>query len=270
MRKIKPIFLFADSQVLFWHHKEGLFIKRFKKIIESDEDRPEGELKAAYIGASNGNKKEYFDIFTSAVKQIDITNCRHIKAKPSEKDYKFLRTADLVLLAGGSIVQGWNVIKNSEIQQRVVDCYHNGALLVGVSAGAIQLGLRGWKKTKKIPKDLFETFQVVPAVIDIDDPADWEDLQDMVGCLGETNRGYGIPSGGGAVYHPDWSFEAVRHHLVEYSYLAGSMKRSLIFPKQEGMPEEAEESDDHRGKVIKPDEVMSSGIINIDPEIIEG
>ena len=91
MRTIKPIFLFADSQVLFWHTKEGLFINRLRETIEEDKNRPEGEIKAAYIGASNDDKKEYYDIFISAVKQIDITNCRHIKAKPKEDDYKFHR-----------------------------------------------------------------------------------------------------------------------------------------------------------------------------------
>jgi hypothetical protein len=269
MRTIKPIFLFADSQVMFWNNGEELFIRRLRRTIEEDENRPEGELKAAYIGASNGNKAQYFDIFEAAMKQIGITDCRHIKAKPSTDDYTYLRTADLVLLAGGSVARGWNVIERTELQQKIVECYHNGAVLVGVSAGAVQLGLRGWKKTRKIPGDLFETFQIVPAVVDVHDTADWDDLYKMVKHLGNTNRGYGIPAGGGAVYHPDWSFEAIRHHLVEISYLDNEIKRSLVFPKQEGMPEESRDDDEHRGKIIKPDEVMSSGIINIDPEIIE-
>jgi hypothetical protein len=269
MRKIKSIFLFADSQVLFWQSKEGLFIERLRQEIEEDKERPEGEITAAYIGASNGDKAEYYDIFVTAMKQIEITNCRHIKAKPTEDDYKYLRTADLVLLAGGSIIKGWKAIQKTELQKRIVDCYHNGAVLVGVSAGAVQLGLRGWKMTKKIPKDLFPTFQIVPAAVDVNDKSDWKFLQEVVGTLGETNRGYGIPAGGGAVYHPDWSFEAIRHHLVEYFYVGGGMKRSLIFPKTGDMPEEPKDEDDHRGKVIHPDDVLSSGIINIDPEIIE-
>jgi hypothetical protein len=103
----------------------------------------------------------------------------------------------------------------------------------------------------------------------VHDESDWKFLQHVVGSLGDTNRGYGIPAGGGAVYHPDWSFEAVRHHLVEYFLKDGGMTRSLIFPKTVDMPEESKDEDDHRGKVIHPDDVLSSGIINIDPEIIE-
>lgn len=273
MRTVKPIFLFADSQVLFWREKEDseLYIQRLRQLIESDENRPEGPLKGAYIGASNGDKQEYYDIFVSAVSQIGITECRMIPSKPEEEDYKFLRTADLVLLAGGDIETGWNVFSEGEMHQRIVDCYHNGAVLAGVSAGAVQLGLRGWKESKEIPGDLFPTFQLVPAVIDVHDESDWEDLQKIVKHLGETNRGYGIPAGGGGVYHPDWSFEAIRNHLIEFSFLDGEIKRSLVFPKDSSVPEEYQDKDvdERRGTVIKPDEVLTSGVIDIDPEIIE-
>lgn len=269
MRSIKPIFLLADSQILFWHQKDGLFIQRFKETILSDENRPEGDITAAYIGASNGDKAEYYDIFTAAMNQIGITQCRHIKAKPTSEDYTFLRTADLVLLAGGSTAKGWNAITRSELQEKIVKCYHNGAILVGISAGAIQLGLRGWKASRRIPKDLFETFQIVPAVIDVHDESDWKFLGKVVRHLGKTNRGFGIPAGGGAAYHPDWSFEAIRHHLIEYSFLDDQVKRSLVFPSKEGMAEEPADPDDRRGTIIKPDEVLTSGIIDIDPEILE-
>lgn len=269
MRTIKPIFLFADSQILFWQSKNGLYIDRIRKIIDSDPDRPEGVLTAAYIGASNGDKSEYYDIFVAAMNQIGIETCRHIRSKPTTHDYSFLRTADLVLLAGGSTVKGWNVFKNTELQQRVVDCYHNGAVLIGISAGAIQLGLRGWRQTKRLPKDLFPTFQLVPAVIDVHDTADWDYLKKVVVHVGDNNRGYGIPAGGGAAYHPDWSFEAIHHHLVEYFYTNGEVIRSLIFPKQDGAVDMEDENEGNRGKIIRPDEVLTSGIINIDPEILE-
>lgn len=269
MRKIKPIFLFADSQVLFWRSKEDLFIQRIREVIEDDENRPDGEITAAYIGASNGDKQEYYDIFSAALQQIGITNCRHIKAKPAAEDYTYLRTSDLVLLAGGSTIKGWKAIKKTDLMQKIIECYHNGAVLAGVSAGAIQLGLRGWRMSKKIPADLFPTFQLVPAVVDVHDESDWRFLTRVVKHLGNTNRGYGIPAGGAAVYHPDWSFEAVRHHLVELFHQDNEIKRSLVFPKQKGMPEESGDDHEHRGKVIKPDEVMTSGIIDIDPEIIE-
>jgi len=270
MRTIKPIFLLADSQLLFWKNEGELFTRRFRSIIESDESRPEGEITAAYIGASNGDKPEYYDIFCAAMNQMGVSRCRHISAQPDADDYTFLRTADLVLLAGGSISRGWEAFKATEMIERITQCYHNGALLVGISAGAIQLGLRGWHDHRKLPEDLFETFQLVPAVIDVHDEQDWEELQKLITHLGKPNRGYGIPAGAGAVYHPDWSFEALRRYLVEISYLEEEVKRSLVFPRGRG-EEDVDEPDDNdfRGTVIKPDEVLTSGIITIDPEIIE-
>ena len=46
---IKPIFLLADSQLLFWKENENLFLKTIREHI--DNENP----KAAYIGASNGD-----------------------------------------------------------------------------------------------------------------------------------------------------------------------------------------------------------------------
>ncbi|MDQ1351414.1 MAG: hypothetical protein QG657_1716 [Acidobacteriota bacterium] len=241
---IKPIFLLADSQLLFWRGKETPLMERIRKLME--QDKPEGPFKAAYIGASNGDKPEFYDIFLAAVSQVGIPSedCRLIPSKKTNpKDLKFLEEADFILLAGGSIEKGWNIIKE-KFQQRIVDRYYKGAVLMGISAGAVQLGLKGWKEGKRPVEGLFETFQIVPAVIDVhNEESDWHDLATMVDYLGSFNRGFGIPYGGGAVYHPDWSFEAIRHHLVEFAFVKlednnVTFKRSLIIPGEPTGPTE--------------------------------
>ena len=65
---VKPIFLPADSQVLFCHGKQGLFMERVRKLMEKD--KPGGPFKAAHIGASNGDKPEYYNIFLAAMNQV--------------------------------------------------------------------------------------------------------------------------------------------------------------------------------------------------------
>lgn len=241
---IKPIFLLADSQLLFWRGKDGLLMERVRKIME--QDKPGGPFKAAYIGASNGDKPEYYDIFLAALNQVGIPEeqCRLIRSKKTgPKDFEFLKEADFILLAGGNIEKGWTIIKD-KFQQNIVDRYYKGAVLMGISAGAVQLGLRGWQEGKRPVEGLFETFQLVPAVIDVhNEESDWHDLATIVDYLGSFNRGFGIPSGAGAVYHPDWSFEAVRHHLVEFAFvkLEGdevTFKRSLIIPGEPTGPTE--------------------------------
>jgi hypothetical protein len=220
-------------------------MERIYKLLA--EDKPGGSHKAAYIGASNKDDPQFYEIFLAAMNQVGITDdqCQLIRSKRTrKKDFKFLEQADLILLAGGDIEKGWKIIKE-KFQQTVVDRYYNGAVLIGISAGAVQLGMRGWKEEKPVLLDtLFETFQLVPAVIDVhNEESDWNDLAMMVEYLGSYNRGFGLPVGGGAVYHPDWSFEALRHHLVEFSFVKGEhggdhYKRSLIIPGEPTGPTE--------------------------------
>lgn len=239
---VKPVFLLADSQLLFWRDKEEPLMDRVRKILE--EDKPGGPFKAAYIGASNNDKPEYYDIFLAAMNQAGISEdqCQLIRSKKTrKKDLKFLEDADLILLAGGDTEKGWKIIAE-KFQQIIVDRYYKGAVLIGISAGAVQLGLRGWKENDKLPDNLFETFQLVPAVIDVhNEESDWDILHKTVEHLGAWTKGFGIPTGGGAVYHPDWSFEALRHHLVEFAHVKDEFgwavfKRSLIIPGQSSTP----------------------------------
>jgi cyanophycinase len=248
---IKPIFLFADSQILFWQSKEGLFLNQIKELLK--EEKPDGDLKASYIGASNGDDPNYYDIFLSAMWQMKIYDCKMIPSKPQKEDYEFLDQSDFILLAGGDVEKGWNIIKETEIYKKVVDRYHNGAIIAGVSAGAVQLGLRGWIDDKIEQEELFETFQLVPAIIDVHDESDWNRLRKIVKDMGEYTRGFGIPAGGGAVYHPDWSFEAIRHHLVEFSHVDKEFKQSLIVPSDTWEKNENNENKGKDKKLANPD-----------------
>lgn len=231
---VKPIFLFADSQTLFW--RKGGEEPVMEHIIDLiKEDKPGEKIKAAYIGASNGDKEEYYDIFLAAVSQVHIEakDCLKIKSKPTKKQKDFLNKADLVLLAGGDTKLGWDVMNENGIRDIIVDRYHNGAVLVGISAGAVQLGTRGWTTPGEgAEAEIFTTFQLVPFVIDVHDENEgqWERLHHTVRDGEEHCRGFGIPMGGGAIFYPDWSMEAIRHPLVEYSLFPEGIKNSLVFP----------------------------------------
>lgn len=247
--KVKPIFLLADSQVLFFRGtdtdsgREELFMERVRRLLANGD--PEQPVKAAYIGASNGDKPEYYDIFLAAMNQVDISpaQCRMIPSlSTSKEDLEFLESSDLILLAGGDVEQGWKIIKE-KFQEIVVNRYYNGAVLIGISAGAVQLGLRGGTEGGPINDSLFETFQLVPAVVSAhDEENDWDGLRAVVEHMGAFTRGFGIPTGGAAAYHPDWSFEAIRHPLVEFSFVKDDsenveFKRSMIFPSKPGAVE---------------------------------
>jgi peptidase E len=235
---IKPIFLLADSQLLFWHEEEGSVLARAHKLIEEEE--PGKIIRAAYVGASNGDAPEFYELFVAAMDTVGIRDTRLFPAEPSTEDQEFLDQADLILLAGGDVDRGWEAFQKNGLQQKLVERYYNGALLVGVSAGAVQLGLKGWSEADGAVRT-FDTFRLVPFVIDAHDEPGWTFLHHVLPKAGEHARGFGIPTGGGAVYHPDYSVEPIRHPLTEVSLTEeGTVRQALLFPGEttEAAPEE--------------------------------
>lgn len=244
MATIKPILLLADSQLLFYRGEpgspkppgdEGSFLaQRVRPLL--DEEEPNPDPKAAYLGASNGDAPEFYELFVSAMSTIGIRTCRLIPTEPSAADRDFLAEADLILLAGGDTRRGYVAFEAAGIKDRIVERYYGGALLLGISAGAVQLGLKGWDEEGK---KLFDTFRLVPFVVDVHDEPSWSRLLQAVPRAGEHARGFGVPTGGGAIYHPDYSVEPVRHPLTEVSMNEeGEVRQALLFPGERSEPEE--------------------------------
>ncbi len=254
---IKPIFLLADSQILFWNDSQGPFLNRLRNLLE--EAKPGKEYKAAYIGASNGDKPEYYEIFESAMKQVNITRCRMIPSNPEADDFEFLTDADIILLAGGDTRTGWDIINENGIQEKLVECYYNGAVMMGVSAGAVQLGLKGWSDRQDNdlePADYFTTMQLVPIIVDVhDEENSWHRLGKIVAEGGQYTHGLGVPTGGAAIYHTDGAYEAVRHTLTEFFYIDEQLKQSLILPPK---PDEESEKPVAAPKKKRPSKPKTS------------
>ena len=108
MRDISPIYLFADSQLLFWKQDSELFLKSVLNHVSSPKPH------AAYIGASNGNQKVFFELFESAMEGIGIHNCRMLGLDFSDQDKDFLEKVSIILLAGGDISKGWEVMEHTK------------------------------------------------------------------------------------------------------------------------------------------------------------
>lgn len=226
---IKPIFLLADSQLLFWRDEGELFLGRARALIDGDRAGGERSPRAAYLGAANGDAPEFYQLFLAAMEQLEIRECRHVPAVPAAEDLEFLAGADLILLAGGEVRRGWDAFKAAGLDRTLVERYHGGALLIGISAGAVQLGLRGWDGASERTSEML---RIVPFVVDVHDEPGWGRLLQLVPRAGEHARGIGIPSGGGALYHPDYSVEPVRHPLVEVSQGDKGPLQALLLPGQ--------------------------------------
>jgi peptidase E len=224
---IKPIFLLADSQLLFWREESGEpFLARVRRLL--DEDDAGKEHKAAYLGASNGDAPEFYDLFVAAMAEIGLRNTRMIPSRPESEDLAYLREADVILLAGGDVHLGWKAFEAAGLPAKLLERYYAGAVLLGVSAGAVQLGLKGWREEEG--QGLFDTAKAVPFVVDAHDEPGWSRLLQAVPRAGEHAKGFGIPSGGGALYHPDYSVEPVRHPLTEVTLTEDGVRQALLFP----------------------------------------
>ncbi len=228
MATIKPVYLFSDSQLLFWRDGERLYLERLRDLMIEDLDDPSRPLAAAYFGASNGDAPEFYDLFLAAMDGIGIRNCRHIPARLGSDDLAYVEQADLLLFAGGDVRRGWDAFDANDLAEKIFARYYAGALLVGISAGAVQLGIKGLDEGSD---RLFDTFRVVPFVIDAHAEPDWPNLHRMLPRAGEHVKGIGIPTGGGLVYHPDYSLEPIRHPATEVQINAeGKAVQTLLLP----------------------------------------
>ena len=205
---MKPIFLLADSQLLFWRENEQLFIERLVK------ERRRDKLKAAYVGASNGDDPNFYAIFVAAMEGIGVSDCAMISSAFSQTDRAFLNDAGIILLAGGDVETGFRIFLSNGLNKQIVRRYSDGATLIGVSAGAVQLGLCGLAADGS----LIETFKLVPFIIGAHEEShNWKTTRELL-CLSPAGtRAIGLPTGGGAIYHVDQTLEPVRHPLVELS-----------------------------------------------------
>lgn len=221
---IKPMYLLADSQLLFWKTGSRLFLENIREELDSPDP------KAAYIGASNGDDPAFYELFQAAMEGIQLRSCRMIPASPTDEDRDFLSGADLVLLAGGDVEQGWKAFEQNGIKEMIPQMRYDGTVLLGISAGAVQLGLGALQDLatmKKLPLFQFAPFYVGAH----EEESDWWNLRALVNVAGDGSRGIGIPSGGGLIFSPDGSLEPIRKTLVEFTREGDKLSENLLLPQ---------------------------------------
>jgi len=188
-----PIYLLADSQLLFWRQADGtLFLGDL--LRNAGVKRP----SVAYVGASNGdNLIFYHEIFLPAFEQVDAGERRMILCRPTPGDSAFLEHADIILLAGGSVEAGWRAFEENGFKSLIERRYAEGALLAGVSAGAVQLGRGGLSDDEST---LLTTFGFLPFYVGAhEEKDDWKSVRRVVSLADGPAQGIGIPAGGGLI-----------------------------------------------------------------------
>lgn len=231
----KPLFLLADSQLLFWKNEDNPILNCLTEL--TTDKAP----KAAYIGASNGDDPEFYSIFGAAMESVGITDHKMILSSFKEEDQSFVKQADVILLAGGEVERGWNMFTETGLNELLPRRCSEGAVLIGVSAGAVQLGMFGLIEAKDAPNKLLGMLKIVPFIIGAhEEKEEWISLKTTIELLNMSYRGIGLPMGSGAIYHPDHSLEAIRYSLHEFVKQEEGVRHSLILPKS-SIPAEAAE-----------------------------
>jgi peptidase E len=220
---ITPLYLLADSQLLFSRADDNGLTRGIRANL------PATDPKAAYIGASNHDRAEFYGLFVAAMELIGVSSCRMVPSQLADEDWLFLEEADLVLLAGGDVEHGWQVFERNGLKDLILRKRYDGGVLVGISAGAVQFGLGALTDAPQ-PKKL-DLFGFVPFYVGAHEENDeWWNLRALVNLSQSGVRGVGIPMGGGAIYWPDGTLEPIRQPLIELLKEGDQVGERLLMP----------------------------------------
>lgn len=225
--QIKPIFLLADSQLLFLKNERQEYY--LQSVIS---DLATTNPLCAYIGASNNDESAFYELFAAAMQNLGLTNCRHIHSDFNEDDRDFLEKAQLILLAGGDTELGLEIFRERGMDEVLQRKYQEGCYLIGVSAGAIQLG---WQSFKVIGQEIesTEALKYVPFIVLVHHDKDQTvTVEKLLQSSDTIKRAYDIPFGGGLIFHPDSTIEAIRKPINEFVLKEDILLQTLIFPSQ--------------------------------------
>ncbi|HZQ45456.1 MAG TPA: Type 1 glutamine amidotransferase-like domain-containing protein [Verrucomicrobiae bacterium] len=223
---MRPIYLLADSQLLFLKQDGVPFLKSIVDPLDPV------LAQAAYIGAANGDDPEFYQIFQSAMESVGIRNCRQICSTFSPAEKALLEAADIILLAGGDIEKGWNAFQLAGITELLRKKYKAGSTILGISAGAILLGLSAWRTETVASETIFDALNLVPLVIGVhEEKTEWANLRKRISLGQGFTRGIGIGAGAGMIFHPDQSVEPIRRPLHEFYRTSLQVCSGLLVPK---------------------------------------
>jgi len=226
-----PVFLLADSQLLFSSPGGRPLLAEAVAAIESPEPR------AAYVGAANGDRPEYYSIFEGAMETVGVRDRRMILSGYSAQDRAYLRSADLIVLAGGDVGAGLRVLRATGMDDDIDERHREGAVLVGVSAGAVHLGALGWLGDEPAEGELVGALEIVPFSVDAHDEASgWRRLRRLLAGALPGSFGIGVPFGGGIIHHPDGTVEPVGRSAVELRVEDDRIIESILYPPDRSPP----------------------------------
>lgn len=175
-----------------------------------------GAPVVAYLGAANGEQPRWYRAIERALGKRYGAKVLHARAGTEAEiaeTRRVLAGADVIYAGGGDVALLADRIVGSGLDAIVRARHRAGALLIGVSAGAIGLTAY-WVRFPDDDPTLerptrFRCIGAVPIAIDVhDEAADWEELRALLWAWGHEEpdaivEGFGIPSRGALEIGPD-------------------------------------------------------------------
>lgn len=124
------LLLLADSQLLFRKDKAP----GFHRMMQTRFADP---VEMAYVGAANDNDPVFYELAREGVNSLLGRDCRSCFV---HHESELPPPCPLVVLAGGNVAQGWQMIGQVSVRDWLMRCRDLAdSVVMGISAGAIHL-----------------------------------------------------------------------------------------------------------------------------------
>jgi cyanophycinase-like exopeptidase len=169
---------------------------------------------ALYLGAANGDDRAFGTALCVALTVAGagkIVWPKIAQRRERTRAREALERTDFVFVGGGDVEAGMAALHEAELVADLHAAAARGAVLAGLSAGAIMLGERWIRWPHEAAGDdeaaTYECLGLAPCVVDThDEESDWQEARAFVRVrareLGCKTCVYGVPSGAALVASP--------------------------------------------------------------------
>lgn len=185
--------------------------------------------RMAYIGAANGDDRDFFLMMKSAVveagagavEMIPLAGGRAVGARKTAA----LEQADLILMAGGDVEEGMRILAAGGADRLLTRLFKRGTSFLGLSAGSIMLA-EAWVRWRDPDDDAsaerFPCLGFAPFLCDAhDEKSGWQELRTLLSLSPKGTIGYGIPADGGLIVERDGTLITCGLPVVRFPQAGG-------------------------------------------------
>lgn len=163
----------------------------------------------AWVGAANDDSLPWFERAATVLRQRYGADMRRVRTSLPDDSQRLVDEAPVIYLPGGDVSLLSERLRALGLAERIRRRHAEGALVIGVSAGAI--GLTRW--WVDFPEDgrapyRFPCIGALDLAVDChDEQSDWEELRALLGAWAREEpdavvEAYGIPLGGAVEVAP--------------------------------------------------------------------